>query len=582
MARSGHGEPAAGGAPHVAASQSGVTRRTLSIDDAVYLRHHTIGGRVSEEDPSLTALPIVPLAFSLEMMAGAAAALAPGLRPVGFRDVRVHRWIALETESVTLELETRPAAGTAFDVTVRVVPQARDASGAFAAAPAVAVEGRVLLAERFPEPAAPAPFAPRDARPCRWSGEALYDERETHGMFHGPTLRGVVSVDAIGTDGALGALKALPAQDLFRDGRALPFRTDPMLLDAASQILGYWTAERLERAFVVFPFAVEAIDLHAPALTPPARARARVCSTAEGTDRLRADLEVLDAGGRPHLTARGWQVKRIDLPPDLYAFRQSPRDVILSAPVAASARLDGKVACSRLSLPLDFMESDGGVWWETLAHFTLGRAERAAWHLLTGARRRREWLMGRVAAKDAVRLHLLATRGLRVFSADIEIVADRFGRPEPAGALLARLGAALSVSIAHTDGIAMALAAEPPRGIGIDIERLDRRRGDYERAAFNDEERALLGAAADATRPERALRLWCAKEAVAKAIGRGMMGSPLNLERRGGDPGFERVDLGVTGSLARELPHLVDHPVAAFVARHANLIVAMALGDPPK
>jgi acyl transferase domain-containing protein/phosphopantetheinyl transferase len=578
----GHGAPSAGGGPRIAASQSGVTRRTLSIDDDLYLRHHTIGGRVSEEDPSLTALPIVPLAFSLEMMAEAATALAPRLRPVGFRDVRVHRWIALETGSVTLEIETRPPVGDAIDVTVRVVPRPTPGSGPNASPPAVAVEGRVLLADRFPEPAPPTPFAPRDARPCRWSGEALYDERQTHGMFHGPTLRGVVSVEAVGSDGALGTLKALPAQDLFRDRRATPFHTDPMLLDAASQILGYWTAERLERAFVVFPFAVEAIDLHGPALTPPARARARVRSTAEGTDRLRADLEVLDAAGRPHLTARGWQVKRIDLPPDLYAFRQSPRDVILSDPTAPPARLDGQVACSRLSLPLDFMEADGGVWWETLAHFTLGRAERAVWHALTGARRRREWLMGRIAAKDAVRLHLLATRGLRVFPADIEIVADRFGRPEPSGALLAKLGAALSVSIAHTDGIAMALAAEPPRGLGIDIERLDRRRGDYERAAFNEEERALLGADADATRPERALRLWCAKEAVAKAIGRGLMGSPLNLERRGGDAGFERVDLGVTGSLARELPHLVDHPVAAFVARHANLIVAMALGDPPK
>jgi phosphopantetheinyl transferase len=238
------------------------------------------------------------------------------------------------------------------------------------------------------------------------------------------------------------------------------------------------------------------------------------------------------------------------------------------------------VSCCRLSLPLDFMDADGGIWWETLAHFALGRAERDVWRSLGGARRRRDWLLGRVAAKDAVRLHLLGTRGVRLFPADIAIVADRFGKPEPAGPALARLGVSLSVSIAHTDGAAMALASEPARGIGIDMERLDRRRGDYERAAFHEAERALLGADDMAARGERALRLWCAKEAVAKALGRGLMGSPLNLERRGGDDRLERVDLTVAGSLARELPHLVDRPVTAFVTRQADWIVATALGDP--
>jgi acyl transferase domain-containing protein/phosphopantetheinyl transferase len=541
---------------------SRVMRRTLSLDDDPVLRDHTIGRRVSDEDPSLVPLPVVPLAFSLDLMAGAAAEQAPGLVPAGFRDVRVHRWITLETGRVALALEARPAGERAFDVAIRVEGEA-----------APVVEGRVLLAERHPMAPAPTPFTPAGARPCRWSGAALYDERETHGMFHGPALQGVVSVDAIGEDGALATLRIPPSP------ARLPVATDPVLLDITSQVLGYWTAERLARAFVVFPFAVDAIDLHGPALPSGSAARASVHAAASEGGVVRADFETT-AAGSVRLRARGWQVKRIDLPPDLYAFRQSPRDVILSAPVAAPGRLGSAVSCCRLSLPLDFMDADGGIWWETLAHFALGRAERDVWRSLGGARRRRDWLLGRVAAKDAVRLHLLGTRGVRLFPADIAIVADRFGKPEPAGPALARLGVSLSVSIAHTDGAAMALASEPARGIGIDMERLDRRRGDYERAAFHEAERALLGADDMAARGERALRLWCAKEAVAKALGRGLMGSPLNLERRGGDDRLERVDLTVAGSLARELPHLVDRPVTAFVTRQADWIVATALGDP--
>jgi phosphopantetheinyl transferase len=534
--------------------------RTLSLESDPVLRDHTIGGRVSEEDPSLTALPVVPFAFSLDMMAGAAAAQAPGRVPAGFRDVRVHRFIALSTGKVQVTFDIRPAGEKAFDVAIRIDGETSPV-----------VEARVLLAERHPGPPAPAPFVPTDAKPCRWSGPALYDERETHGMFHGPALRGVASVDAVGADGALATLRIPPAV-------TAPLATDPVLLDVTSQVLGYWTASLLPSAFVVFPFAVEAIDLFSPALPPGSAAKAAVRAHAAGGGLVRADFET-SASGSVRMRARGWQVKRIDLPADLYAFRQSPRDVILSAPTPAPGKLGGSVSCCRLSLPIDFMDADGGVWWETLAHFALGRSERDVWRSLTGARRRRDWLMGRVAAKDAVRLHLLATRGVRLFPADIAIVADRFGKPEPSGPALARLGVSLSVSIAHTDGAAMALASEPARGIGIDIESLERKRGDYERAAFHETERALLGDT-DAARRERALRLWCAKEAVAKALGRGLMGSPLNLERKGGDDRLERVDLAVKGSLARELPHLVDRPVTAFVTRQADWIVATALGDP--
>jgi phosphopantetheine--protein transferase-like protein len=125
----------------------------------------------------------------------------------------------------------------------------------------------------------------------------------------------------------------------------------------------------------------------------------------------------------------------------------------------------------------------------------------------------------------------------------------------------------------------MAIAAEPGRGVGIDVERVDRRRGEFERAAFSPKEMRLLEEGPEAARRERALRLWCAKEAVAKAIGRGLMGSPLNLEALGTDPGLGRVDLRLTGSLATALPHLGTSILTAYVDREGDLIVATAHSD---
>ena len=78
------------------------------------------------------------------------------------------------------------------------------------------------------------------------------------------------------------------------------------------------------------------------------------------------------------------------------------------------------------------------------------------------------------------------------------------------------------VSISHSDGIAAAIAALDARTlVGIDVERVSGRADGFERLAFTPPERALLDTVPVGDRLEWHLRLWCAKEAVAKAFGRG-------------------------------------------------------------
>src|SRR5262245_48062452 len=213
-------------------------------------------------------------------------------------------------------------------------------------------------------------------------------------------------------------------------------------------------------------------------------------------------------------------------------FQQAPRDVILSEPFPSPAPLRVQVRCTVFEPPAGLLDADGGRGWDDLARLVLGPAEESSWRALGGPKRRREWLLGRVAAKDAIRLGLAATGGPPAAPAEIEIGADSWGRPIAGGDHLARIDVALALSLSHTEGIAMAMTAGPGWGIGIDVERLGRRRGDYAEAAFTPAEMALLGTAPS---PGRALRLWCAKEAVAKALGRGLLGNPLNLEARGVD-----------------------------------------------
>src|SRR6185295_1331322 len=106
---------------------------------------------------------------------------------------------------------------------------------------------------------------------------------------------------------------------------------------------------------------------------------------------------------------------------------------------------------------------------------------------------------------------------------------------------------------------------------------LDRRRGDYEPAAFTDDERRRLDAGPADRRTERALRLFCAKEAAAKATGLGLMGSPLNLHVVACDAGLERVELRAVGRLAEALPDGDRIPTTvAWVGTRAGLVIALS------
>jgi 4'-phosphopantetheinyl transferase EntD len=227
------------------------------------------------------------------------------------------------------------------------------------------------------------------------------------------------------------------------------------------------------------------------------------------------------------------------------------------------------------------------------APVSLAADEMETWRAFRLPKRRREWLMGRMVAKEAVRLRLMhSDLSLRLSAnhppapsnREIVVCADERGRPavrrrRDSDASDGKLNEepAMVLSIAHTGEMAVAAVSTRAAGIGIDVERLDRRRGDYERAAFTDDERRRLDAGPSDRRAERALRLFCAKEAAAKATGLGLMGSPLNLHLVACDAGLERVELRAVGRLADALPDGDRIPTTvAWVGTRTGLVIALS------
>ena len=257
------------------------------------------------------------------------------------------------------------------------------------------------------------------------------------------------------------------------------------------------------------------------------------------------------------------------------------RDGMRSRALPLPGPVGADLTCVRIDFPEDAeIGADDPEALPGWADASLEPGERAAWEAIRSARRRQEWLMGRLAAKEAVRGRLEA-RGMAPEAAAIAIRPDAMGCPRAAGPAVEASGAPMAISIAHTRGVAAAVAGATADGLGLDIERIDRRRGDYERAAFSDEERRRLDAGPADQRAERALRLFCAKEAVAKAIGRGLMGSPLNLRVLDGDAAVTRAVLEVAGSLARTLPAFRGRRLPAWIGMSDRLVVAWARVEEP-
>jgi phosphopantetheinyl transferase len=153
----------------------------------------------------------------------------------------------------------------------------------------------------------------------------------------------------------------------------------------------------------------------------------------------------------------------------------------------------------------------------------LGRDERPEYerrHPLA----QRQFLVGRVAVKDAVRRWLWGGGHGPLFPAEVVVANDHAGRPVARGPY----GADLRVSLAHVDGAGVALVGEGV-DVGIDIEKIEARHPDFERLALTGREQAL-DPPAGYDRDTWLTCLWAVKEAAAKATGRGLRGRPKDFE----------------------------------------------------
>jgi malonyl CoA-acyl carrier protein transacylase/phosphopantetheinyl transferase len=532
-------------------------RCRVSLLNDRFIRDHVMSGPVSATDPTLFGLSCVPFTVSLEVMAEACWLLAGGGEVRVIQDVKAYDWVALDDEAM------------AFEVSATVVDRA---AGRYAAS-VITARGPVLTAEFHFHAAwqlagVPALAEPRES--ClNWPD--LY----ATGMFHGPVFQSMSYVEGWDDSGIDVQLSEVTLDGFFAEGHRPELVLNPVLLDAMGQVVACWLVQYVGTDFHAFPSTIARLELHEPCPADRAgivmRMRQRpVDGESTAIEAPRAwQFECTDGEGR--VLMRGHDLVNLffRVPAAYHEVRCDPLNGWLGAPAGVPPGDD----VSLWAVPMlseEFCAQSGSICLRILAHALLSREERAEWKALPGAgRRRREWLFGRAALKEAVRDWVLSQTGVLLHPSDIVVRRSQAGAPVIDGAWCTTLVPAPRVSLAHNQGLCLA-ALSAGGAIGVDLESIGSvRQPGLVLESMSPGEQALAHGLHGQAYEERVLSLWCAKEAASKCLGIGLQGQPERFRVVAADPDFESVVVEHAGGSSQVQVERVHGNVVA-VARPAR------------
>lgn len=533
----------------------------LTPEKHPFIRHHTFfGSRVSDRHPELTPLPIMPLAMSMELLAEAAALLVPQSSVVAISNIVASRWLPFPGQSRRVRAVARLVNDQTVDA--RLLEADGDAEHEIVAA-------TIELGE-LPETLGAPQLARPSAGPPPWKPEAVYKQI----LYHGPAFRGIEEIESWGAS-AIAARVQQPKTPLLASGSRGSLVLPVALIDTASQIPGLTNGD-LESAgatcIMAFPNTIGRLEFARGVFDGEPLAAVSHFEMVPG--KLNSDTEFVDSRGQAVLRYLKRVEETVPFPLPLYRYAMNPHTAFqprtlneLFADVPGADRFsvcEATAAGERLWIK--------GIWARMLAHQILSPDERAAFNRLKlPPVALADWLLGRLAAKEAVRVRL-QHGGCH---ADTEIRSDAHGRPE---AWIDGQRAA-DISLSHKTFEAVAVASQPGefRGLGIDCEPLDSLPVEVLADAFTDAERELLASAGDATAWLRAG--WGAKEAAGKALGRGVLGGPRNVVIESVDQKSRSLTLSLRGQMAEVFPDFSEGraPITAHWRPLRNQIIVLCI-----
>lgn len=425
-----------------------VMERVIDLSRDLFMRDHVFINAEGVK-PDSACLPVVPMTISLEMMAEAAACLAPACGLLGLEDIRASHWIAL------LDRRTLPV-----QISARLYNVDRNTGIHYVAAAVFtpdsrkpAVRGTVLLGGRYVEQLALNFSFIGDPIRYPFREDEVYRERH---LFHGPTFQCIKGETGLTGKTVIGSLCVLTKQNMFTDIKAPAFLCDPILLDGVGQLVGLWAIDRGE---YVFPVGIKKLEIYAPTPANGSIVPVLLEIKEHSAKLLTADVEIQDGKGGVWMRIKGWKDWVFRWSRCLYDFRRQPERYLASHTLSRqSMPADAKIQyISRADLK--DMDMDA------LARFFLHVDEIRNFNKIRITMHQWQYLLGRIAVKDALRSWLAGSSGKMLHSAGIIIAEGPTGKP-----IVKKIdnsGPVPQLQICCSEQGAVAIASAEPTGIDL-------------------------------------------------------------------------------------------------------------------
>ncbi len=558
-----------------------IMRKVLPLEEHNYAAHHTVGGRsISRIDPGQHGLPVLPMTFTLELMLEAAAALLPGLTPLGATNIQLLRWLAtVENDPTTIEVTARvlaaPPENQAMAASHAVLVQVRDLGSKSKPAGEkkwMAGVGTVLLAAERPEAPAAEPFELEGSRDLRVDIPEVYNN-----LFHGELLQGVESLDRIGDFGIESGIQVLPREDVFASLDDPQFISDPVLLDVGMHPAVAWHLEQPDQSGrILLPYELQNFELYGAMPPVGQRMTARIRIVEINTRSFTHVCEWVTEDNRLWARINGVKLWRFYLPfndvnfhgpKDIY-FLCDPWDTDLATPPPADSATGA--VCMRLKELDDLKQAN---LQSVAARVTFGPGEIAEFNALEmSAEEKAAFLFERVAAKDAIRMFRRRREKLRDFMADVEIYTAAGGRLQASPRGEQRSPGYPAVAVSSDAGIITAIAAEADYA-GISIHKCSNK---DEASAGPFQFQPHLLEACNCGEAEAHARLSCAVEAVSNALtGSDLRAGELHVARvQRDEAGTMTVLVKVPADFEPETAAINGQTVAVTTSRDGDFVIA--------
>ncbi|MBN2485680.1 MAG: 4'-phosphopantetheinyl transferase superfamily protein [Bacteroidales bacterium] len=350
----------------------------------------------------------------------------------------------------------------------------------------------LVTGEKNGQPPAPSLHIEKNL-PVQVSVQDVYDKGY---MFHGRAYQGIKQIEAYSSD-----MLTTSVEELQGKGS---------LLDTIGQTIGV-QSHLSGRNIRAFPVAIKEIIFYGNPFDKNGLFQCTSRFIRDDDDFIYSNAELVKEG-KTWCRVNDWQVRKSEIDAKIWQMMTNAEDYYISELFMGNVTL------------LDSNIYQRANTWFTLKNIYLSQAENSIYNSFSTSKQK-EWLIGRIAAKDSVRKLILGKYGEKIHPACINIINDTSGKPIIQTEQNNHEG--ISVSIAHKNGLALASSSFDTE-TGVDIEEIKARDTGFTDLVLSEREKTLINPFID--KDEWLTRIWAAKEAFGKSTGKGLAGSPLNYE----------------------------------------------------